>query len=357
MDLSEIEFDKDDQNLFQIDDLRLKADAIRYSILPKLNGLVNQAILQIRETYGIEVLEDSHVPQSPNFRLNRDNELKTDYKWAAVGLTGIRGKGRWHGFSRRDGKPVQILPFLYQFVLTEKGLCIRLMNNWMKGLSEDSYSKLLRFHLQFENTIHALCYRSGVLPILPWGDGCEPFSTFTHHYRWMLENWVFDNDFASQDAGFPISAIDLAGLVDSFVLLYPVYDSYIQIARGERVRFKRLIGSLNDWYKKEVEARSKTQDESAVANALAPNVTLLKAKELAEQRVKVMPALRWQVFQRDGWKCVACGRRAADDIILHVDHIIPRSKGGKDTIDNLQTLCSTCNIGKSNNDTTDLRTA
>ena len=47
--LSEIEFDEDDQNLFQIDDLRLKADAIRYSILPKLHVLVNQSILQIKE--------------------------------------------------------------------------------------------------------------------------------------------------------------------------------------------------------------------------------------------------------------------------------------------------------------------
>ena len=86
--LSEIEFDEDDRNLFQIDDLRLKADAIRYSILPKLHVLVNQSILQIKEVYAVEVLEDSHIPQSPNFRLRRNNELEIDYRWADVGLTG-----------------------------------------------------------------------------------------------------------------------------------------------------------------------------------------------------------------------------------------------------------------------------
>jgi 5-methylcytosine-specific restriction endonuclease McrA len=68
-----------------------------------------------------------------------------------------------------------------------------------------------------------------------------------------------------------------------------------------------------------------------------------------------MPAMRWQVFQRDGWKCVACGRGSHDGAILHVDHIIPRSKGGSDTLDNFQTLCDKCNIGKSNRDMTDLR--
>ena len=55
------------------------------------------------------------------------------------------------------------------------------------------------------------------------------------------------------------------------------------------------------------------------------------------------------------WRCVSCGRCAADGIILHVDHIIPRSKGGNNHIDNYQTLCDKCNIGKSNKDDTDLR--
>ncbi|MBK7813151.1 MAG: HNH endonuclease [Rhodocyclaceae bacterium] len=49
------------------------------------------------------------------------------------------------------------------------------------------------------------------------------------------------------------------------------------------------------------------------------------------------------------------GKRRRADAILHVDHIVPQSLGGANSLDNYQTLCDTCNIGKSNRDATDLR--
>lgn len=60
--------------------------------------------------------------------------------------------------------------------------------------------------------------------------------------------------------------------------------------------------------------------------------------------------LRWTILQRDNFSCRKCGRSPAKDqnIILHVDHIIPWSKGGETVIENLETLCEQCNLGKSN---------
>ena len=60
--------------------------------------------------------------------------------------------------------------------------------------------------------------------------------------------------------------------------------------------------------------------------------------------------LRWYVLQRDNFTCCACGASPALTLgaILHVDHIIPWSKGGATVLENLQTLCSICNLGKSN---------
>lgn len=59
--------------------------------------------------------------------------------------------------------------------------------------------------------------------------------------------------------------------------------------------------------------------------------------------------LRFMVMQRDNFKCCACGASPAKDpaVQLHIDHIIPWSKGGETVIENLQTLCSKCNLGKS----------
>ncbi len=59
--------------------------------------------------------------------------------------------------------------------------------------------------------------------------------------------------------------------------------------------------------------------------------------------------LRFQVLHRDKFTCVTCGRspKNTKNITLHVDHITPYSKGGETVYDNLQTLCSKCNLGKS----------
>ncbi len=59
--------------------------------------------------------------------------------------------------------------------------------------------------------------------------------------------------------------------------------------------------------------------------------------------------LRFRVMQRDNFRCCACGASPAKDptVQLHVDHIIPWSKGGETVEENLQTLCSKCNLGKS----------
>ena len=75
--------------------------------------------------------------------------------------------------------------------------------------------------------------------------------------------------------------------------------------------------------------------------------------ELGNNRVKtrsrfISNALRYKVLKRDCFKCCACGASPAKDpsVELHIDHIVPWSNGGETTLDNLQTLCSLCNIGK-----------
>lgn len=68
----------------------------------------------------------------------------------------------------------------------------------------------------------------------------------------------------------------------------------------------------------------------------------------------VSDSLRFEVLKSCGGRCALCGV-TKDERPLDVDHIIPRSRGGKNTKDNLQALCSKCNRSKRNLDTTDFR--
>ena len=61
------------------------------------------------------------------------------------------------------------------------------------------------------------------------------------------------------------------------------------------------------------------------------------------ERGKVTNKMRFAIYARDGYRCCRCGRKTND---LEIDHIYPIAKGGKTTMDNLQTLCHRCNVGK-----------
>ncbi len=68
--------------------------------------------------------------------------------------------------------------------------------------------------------------------------------------------------------------------------------------------------------------------------------------------------LRAQVFLRDLYICqaagcgVLCRPKAADPSLRpHCDHIVPRSAGGADKMDNLQTLCGACHSAKTMRET------
>ena len=76
-------------------------------------------------------------------------------------------------------------------------------------------------------------------------------------------------------------------------------------------------------------------------------------KEILIWRHKTSRTINWRlrfiVMKNDNFKCKICGRNPAMDpsIVLHVDHIKAWSNWGETVSENLQTLCSVCNIWKS----------
>ncbi len=74
----------------------------------------------------------------------------------------------------------------------------------------------------------------------------------------------------------------------------------------------------------------------------------LKEYNSKNQRKLMTKKLRQQIITRDNYTCQICGKYMPDEIGLHIDHIVPISKGGKTVPSNLQVLCSKCNGSKSN---------
>ena len=74
-----------------------------------------------------------------------------------------------------------------------------------------------------------------------------------------------------------------------------------------------------------------------------------RKKSASYQRSLMTPKLRQKIKERDNYTCQSCEVSVYDQdlLLLEIDHIIPVSKGGLSTEDNLQTLCWKCNRSKS----------
>lgn len=88
------------------------------------------------------------------------------------------------------------------------------------------------------------------------------------------------------------------------------------------------------------------------ANAAEASVARSMARDGAKRRTSRDPSLRlrFKVLLRDRFTCCGCGKSPATSpgTVLHVDHIVPWSKGGETVLENLRTMCSQCNLGRSN---------
>lgn len=110
--------------------------------------------------------------------------------------------------------------------------------------------------------------------------------------------------------------------------------------------WSKALGRFVEW----VNSDSPNQPQENVEEQSAADIAAQIPSEKRRTRREISDRQRFRILVRDGFRCKACG---ASPIIqpgveLHVDHILPWSKGGETTDDNLESKCKQCNLGKGN---------
>ncbi|HOP44496.1 MAG TPA: HNH endonuclease [Flavobacteriales bacterium] len=342
-----LEFTEDDGALFAVTDAQLKADALKQDVLPRLGMLLERGLAKVQEIYGVEPMEHNNITALPGFRPSRRKEpVKHHYTSAAQGLTGSRTIV-WKGVERPDGKPAKIMPHRYVFLLDQEGIRVGIYH-WWQQYTPATNKKFARFILQQGDHVFQLMRLAGLGMTHHYIDVCSLEAALYHEAEAGMTP-----AFWSRPIPFPVHGKHLEQLVECYAMLYPIYESYLRIAMGRKPIFTELVARLEHYLIEDgdrlIEVFGSQQDPTA-------EVDLEEVLRKADQRVTVPHGRRWQVLSRDGWRCLSCGKTSfRHHVVLHVDHKVPRSLGGSDDLDNLQTLCEACNLGKSNRDSTDLR--
>ena len=119
-------------------------------------------------------------------------------------------------------------------------------------------------------------------------------------------------------------------------------------------------GPVVDWVEKEYLklTGNKSRDTWRAIRKLHQQGTLIKVRKgiyrydpsmiHTEGLFDFSESAKRAIFKKDNYRCVVCGRGRKDGIEICADHIIPKDKGGTNTIENGQTLCTQHNLIKKN---------
>lgn len=299
-------------------------------MFPKLDRLIEDSIKLVQQVYAVKVSDRYSPLHHPTFRKNASNPQHTNQVMS--GLSPTRDNIPTI-MLKRDGSPYLMGPGELLFRLQSVG---SLQTVWLPYAWAD---EALRRNLHGAVSEHwkVLQYFVANSNLGARGDEIDlgPLET------------LLGKGAIWYGPAYPLPVVTTYArrrLMLEFVLLYPLFDAATRIARGQpdnlAESLDRLLAwaeNLETWMEPSPEQHEQEVDTEATGHPV------------------VRPGKRWTILARDNWSCCSCGRTSRDGYPLEVDHILPRSKGGTDDEENLQTLCWLCNSGKSNRDQTDLR--
>jgi hypothetical protein len=342
-------FEREDLAIFKIADVKARLNTLQNYFFPRLDILLTQTLEIIQEVYGINPYERMTILRTPNHRKDA-KENKDDRPFVRIGIGGKRRTDRPLKILRKDGQPYRLHNGRLYYLIEASGeisVYLHVLGELDPSLNSEflrSWRELLLENFEVLNNILALNHVSH--------SDAKHFLSFTDTFSEEFVQYLDSFQFYSPTYFLPISFDrGLFHLQMIFVALYPLLEVSIDCEEAQPHRLVKMLDGYMSWYEKDGAAKWYQRCFESVTNETNETFELPELDSYHFTRA----GLWWEILARDRWMCCSCGRSVKEHgITLHVDHIIPRSKGGSDNRENLQALCMKCNIGKSNRDSTNL---
>lgn len=343
--IHDVIFEERDTQIFNIPDIKTKLSTLQHYFFPRMESLLRFSLEQVSRVYGVNPYDRMTFVYRPNHRTKAKDNINCDIVHVGVGAK--RGRSPLKIF-RENGKPFFFHPTYLTFKVLPTGVMYVELLPFRQSVDDDYVMRISTLVQQHQDILMPLLafvhvsHRSEVsyCDFIPLCQAIVPEEIGTLGIKLVSPKYYFPID----------SRRGLIELVLAFILLYAVAESFICIGEGSEPPLLQRLEQFKDWYKTiegttQVNVEIENEEESLGADNFEVEIPDLDSYSF------IRPGKWWTVLARDQWRCLSCGRTArVDGVLLEVDHIVPRSKGGSDDIENLQTLCKKCNIGKSNKD-------
>lgn len=345
--IDEVIFEERDSRIFCIPDTKTRLSTLQNYFFPRLEMLLRYTLDIVAEVYDVNPYERMTFVYCPSHR-DKAKENK-DYGMVYIGVGAKRGKKPLK-IIKRNGEPFFHHPTYLTFKVLPSGTIHAELLPFRQGV-DDAYvakiSALVEEHSDVLLPLLSLAHIShtsdfSYCEFLPLYQAISPEEVGMFGIKLISPKYYFPVD----------SGRGFYELIIAFTLLYALAESFICIGEGRKPQLGQMLEQFKEWYvelgntEDDTEEGEEEEEEEELELAEIPDL---------DSYSFVRASKWWAVLARDKWKCLSCGRSTQEHgVVLEVDHILPRSKGGSDDMSNLQTLCKKCNIGKSNKDSTRL---
>jgi hypothetical protein len=153
---------------------------------------------------------------------------------------------------------------------------------------------------------------------------------------------------AARDANLDVEPLlSLSDSLDTPKILGPIGHSPLVFFRKRLFLAERPMFDSSEIEEVFLRVKKIVFEEELELSGLRATVANLEAvvefPKSGQRRIPIPESVKLLAWTRDGGACVKCGSKQD----LHFDHIIPVAKGGSNSEENIQILCQTCNLRKS----------